>query len=50
MIVTVDIPDLVNRKLEALKRKSGMSKSLIVRQILEGHFIRLKSEQKEVRA
>lgn len=48
MILSIDIPDVINRKLEAAKRKTGMSKSLIAREILKAHFDHLKSEVKKV--
>lgn len=48
MILTVDIPDVLNRKLEAMKRRTGMSKSLIVRDILKAHFDQLKADEKKV--
>jgi metal-responsive CopG/Arc/MetJ family transcriptional regulator len=38
MIITLNIPDDLNRKLEAQKRKTGMSKSLLIRQILAAHL------------
>lgn len=38
MIITIDVPDVLNRKLEAMKRKTRLSKSYLVRQILEQHF------------
>jgi predicted transcriptional regulator len=38
MLITVNIPDDLNRKLESQKRKTGMSKSLLIRQILAAHF------------
>jgi predicted DNA-binding protein len=43
MVITLNIPDAVNSKLEAFKRQTGMSKSLIVRQILLAHFKQQKS-------
>jgi hypothetical protein len=38
MIVTVDIPTKLHKMLHADKRRTGMSKSLIIRQILFEHY------------
>jgi hypothetical protein len=38
MVITVNIPDSVNRLLEKRKRDTGMSKSLLIRRILASHF------------
>lgn len=38
MVVTVDIPDKLHRKLEAVKRRTGISKSLQIRRILLEHY------------
>ena len=48
MILSVDIPDTINRKLEAMKRKTGKSKSLIVRDIIKANFEQVKADRKEV--
>ena len=49
MILTVDIPDVLHRKLERRKRQTGMSKSLIVRDILESHFEEADAKRKAER-
>lgn len=49
MIITIDIADSTNKRLETEKRKTGMSKSLIVRNILKTHFEQRKTgSRKEV--
>jgi predicted DNA-binding protein len=45
MIITIDIPDSLNRKLEAAKRKTGLSKSYLVRQIILEHYQREKEKK-----
>lgn len=42
MIITIDIPDSIHRRLDTEKRKTGISKSLQVRNILEAHYEQLK--------
>ena len=44
MVITLNIPDAIDRKLESQKRRTGMSKSLIVRQILIKHYGPAKKE------
>lgn len=48
MIITIDIPDAINRKLEAEKRKTGLSKSRLVRHILEAHYEQVRNARREV--
>lgn len=38
MVLTMDIPDKLHRKIEAEKRRTGLSKSYIVRRILSQHY------------
>lgn len=38
MIITVDVPKTLNEKLERDKRRTGLSKSFIVREVLLKHY------------
>lgn len=43
MIITVNIPDKLNAKLDKVKRDTGKSKSLQIRDILTWHFMNAKA-------
>lgn len=38
MVITVDVPKTMNSKLERDKRRTGLTKSFIVREILSRHY------------
>ena len=42
MILTLDVPKALQRKLERDKKRTGLSKSYIVRQILMRHYAQTK--------
>lgn len=44
MVLTVDVPKRIHQWIESEKRRTGLSKSDIVRQILKAHY----AEKKEV--
>lgn len=43
MMLTVDIPEALNRRLESEKRKTGLSKSHLVRMALQAAFLEVKT-------
>lgn len=46
MMLTVDISEALNRRLESEKRKTGLSKSHLVRMALQAAFLEVKSSVK----
>jgi len=46
MILTLDVPKKLQQKLEQEKRRTGLSKSYIVRQILLQHYAQRSSKEK----
>lgn len=46
MVITFDLPDKLNRKVEADQRRFGLSRSQVLRQIIAEHYERKKDEKR----